>query len=109
MKGDKLHLEYYYVLSIYQKDFDYSQFQVQLETLSEYCKELEIISVHTIAEILKNLNVRNVIMLAKLILVTSATNSTSERSFSLLKLIKAYLRSTIKQNRHNHLMIFECV
>ena len=61
MKGDELHLEYYCVLSIYQKDFDYNQFQVQLETLSEYCKELEIISVDTIAEILKNLNVRNVI------------------------------------------------
>ena len=35
--------------------------------------------------------------LMKLILVMPATNATSERSFSALKRIKSYLRSTIKQ------------
>ena len=34
-------------------------FKVQLETLSEYCKELDIISARTIAEVLKNPIVRN--------------------------------------------------
>ena len=73
------------------------------------CKELDIISVRTISEVLKNLKIRShlteVIKVAKLILVMPATNSTSERSLSLLKLIKTYLRSTIKQSRLNHLMI----
>ena len=38
-------------------------------------------------------------------MVMPATNSTSERTFSLLKLIKTYLRSTMTQGRLNHLMI----
>ena len=40
----------------------------------------------------------------KLILVIPATNATSERSFSALKRIKSYLRSTMKQERLNSLM-----
>ena len=35
----------------------------------------------------------------------SATNATSERSFSALRRIKSYLRSTMHQQRLNHLMI----
>ena len=38
-------------------------------------------------------------------MVMPATNSTSEKTFSLLKLIKTYLRSTMRQGRLNHLMI----
>ena len=105
-------LRYFYddALSIYRKDFfDDNQFQVWLEILAEYCKELDIISVRAIAEILKNRKVRSdrteVIKLAKLILVMPVTNSTSERLFNLLKLIKTYLRSTMKQSRLNHWMI----
>ena len=45
-----------------------------------------------------------VVKLAKLILVLPA-NATSEITFSLMKLIKSYLRATMKQSRLNHLMI----
>ena len=107
-KRDDFHAGYDDVLSIKQ-GFDDNRFQVKLETLSEYCKEFDIISVRTTAEVLKNLKVRShltvVIELAKLILVMPPTNPTSERSFSLLKLIKTYLRSTMKQSRLNYLMI----
>ena len=51
------------------------------------------------------LHLSEVCNLAKLLQVLPATNSTSERSFSLMKLIKTYLRSTMKQCRLNHLMI----
>ena len=34
-----------------------------------------------------------------------ATNATSERSFSVLRRLKSYLRSTISQLRLNHLMV----
>ena len=37
--------------------------------------------------------------MVKLILVIPATNAVSERSFSSLKRIKTYLRSTIANNR----------
>ena len=46
-----------------------------------------------------------VVKLMKIILVMPATNATSERSFSALKRVKTYLRSTMKQSRLNHLMI----
>ena len=41
----------------------------------------------------------------KLILVMPATNASSERSFSSLRRIKTYLRSTMTQNRLNHLLL----
>ena len=41
----------------------------------------------------------------KLVLVLPATTATAERSFSKMKLIKTYLRSTMSQKRLNHFMI----
>ena len=43
--------------------------------------------------------------LLKLILFLPATNCESERAFSALKRLKTYLRSTMGQERLNHLMI----
>ena len=41
----------------------------------------------------------------QLILVMPATNATSERSFSALRRVKSYLRSTMTQQRLNNLMV----
>ena len=46
-----------------------------------------------------------VIKLLKIILVMPATNAISERSFSQLRRIKTYLRSTMTQQQLNHCMI----
>ena len=46
-----------------------------------------------------------VVILARLMLVVPATNAISERSFSSLRRVKTYLRSTMNQDRLNHLMI----
>ena len=46
-----------------------------------------------------------VMELFKLILMLPATNALSERSFSLLRLVKSYLRSTTDQGWLNHLII----
>ena len=46
-----------------------------------------------------------VILVMKLILVMPATNASSERSFSALRRVKSYLRSTMTQERLNHLMV----
>ena len=43
--------------------------------------------------------------LAKLLIVLPATNATNERSFSAMKRIKTYLRSTTSGNRLNHCML----
>ena len=85
---------------------------MQLETLYEYCKainENDVLCLRTIVQVLRKPEVKihlsEVVRLAKLILVLPATNATSERTFSLMKLIKSYLRATMKQSRLNHLMI----
>ncbi len=41
----------------------------------------------------------------KLVLIMPATNASSECSFSALRRVKTYLRSTMRQERLNHLMI----
>ena len=46
-----------------------------------------------------------VIRLTKLVLVSAATNSTSERSFSAMRRAKSYLQSTILQSRLNNIMM----
>ena len=43
--------------------------------------------------------------LSELLLVLPATNATSERSFSAMKRIKSYLKSTTSGNRLNHIML----
>ena len=45
-------------------------------------------------------------MIIEFILVLPATNATSERSFSKLKLLKTYLRSTMSHAHLNHYMVF---
>ena len=44
--------------------------------------------------------------IVELTLVLPASNAESERKFSLMKLIKTRLRSTMTQKRLNHFMIF---
>ena len=50
-------------------------------------------------------HISQVIELFKLILVLPATNASSERSFSLLRLEKSYVRATTAQDRLNDLII----
>ena len=111
-KGESFMTEYKSVMEMYACDFNKNRFQVQLETLYEYCKainENDVLCLRTIVQVLRKPEVKihlsEVVRLAKLILVLPATNATSERTFSLMKLIKSYLRATMKQSRLNHLMI----
>ena len=43
--------------------------------------------------------------MVSLLLVMPATNAESERSFSAVRRIKSYLRSTMSQQRLDHLMV----
>ena len=46
-----------------------------------------------------------VVILLKIILITPATNSISERSFTAMRRLKTYLRSTMDQKRLNAVML----
>ena len=71
----------------------------------------EVESIHDIIKILRELSSSEKIAFSsvwtamKLLLVMPATNATSECSFSALRRIKSYLRSTMSQQRLNNLML----
>lgn len=44
----------------------------------------------------------------RLLLVVPATSATAERSFSLLRRLKTYLRTTMSAHRLNHLALLHC-
>jgi len=98
------------VLRVYKDDFNASNLTTHLNILGTTIPR-ENYSISDILTYLQKLSsaekelIKEVIVLAKLILVMPATNSTSERSFSALRRLKTYLRSTMRQERLNSLMI----
>ena len=98
------------VTEFYDTDFDAQSLKVHLKIFGEDCtklitKDLGSIIEHlrAFSEVQKSL-ISEVIKLVKLILVLPATNATSEHVFSMLSLVKSYLRSTTGQSHLNHLM-----
>ena len=92
------------VTAFYDTDFDARRLKVHLEIFGEDCTKLNTKDLRSIIEIQKSL-ISEVIKLVKLILVLPAANATSERAFSMLRLVKSYQRSTTGQNRLNHLIL----
>lgn len=96
------------------KDFNKDELVAELSTMHQLFHskaENEAPSVASIKTALLSLSVsqrmllRTVCRAFQLLLILPATNSTSERSFSALRHIKLYLRSTMTQARLNNLMI----
>ena len=98
------------VLQLYKDNFKGEKLKVQLETLM-YFPESTIDNVKELVEFVQSLSattksfVPQVTVLAKILLVMPATNAVSERSFSAMKPVKVYLRSTTSDCRLNHLMV----
>ena len=109
-RGEICRDEIRFVKSIYGGDIDMANLEAQLGMLGSNCKEKEIASIHDIRECLQQFSgaertlLNEVVTVMKLLLVLPATNASSERSFSALRRIKSYLRSTMGQERLNHLM-----
>ena len=110
--GDDYKNELTAVTNFYGSDFKTHELQTHLNTLTHNMPSDDR-TCTTLADVLKYLRslsgdkqqlMSQVIKLAKLILVMPATNATSERSFSALRRIKTYLRTTMTQDRMNNLM-----
>ena len=99
------------VCEFYNGDLCKAQLEAQLPLLQPICSEMKETTIHDIIEILSGLSPPERVALSsvwtamKLLLVMPATNATSERSFSALRRIKTYLRSTMSQQRLNSLMV----
>ena len=101
-----------FVTDFYASDFDAHQLKTQLHVLSSTFSNAENASIQ-LPDIIKYFKTKSPAELAlfseigtllKLLLVMPATNAVSEWSFSALHRIKSYLRSTMIQDRLNHLM-----
>jgi len=111
IQGDTIpHSDLDYVMNVYTDEFQRTDLCTQLEVLRTMMKETE----PTLKNVIKKCQnmtpaslslINNVVILVKLILVMPVTNATSERSFSYLRRLKSYLRSTMSQTRLNHLML----
>ena len=109
------------------------QYQAELDLVADFYgsdlnlyllnTQLQVLSTMFASQIDKTANIMNVVelfkdmstarqellsevgVLLKLLLVMPASNAVSERSFSALRWLKTYLRSTMTQSRLNHLMV----
>ena len=100
------------VVAFYEDDFDSSQLSAQLQNLGTFFSgNTEKVSLHDCLVALQNFSSAQkeffcqICTLARLILVMPATNAASERSFSAMRRLKTYLRSTMCQSRLNHIML----
>ena len=103
------------VTSLYAKDFDLDSLRVQLSMLPDTIKtsgiqtKSEKTSVRLISEAMNAVPVAKELQsevhkLLKLFFTVPVTTASAERSFSTLRRIKTYLRSTMTQRRLNDLM-----
>ena len=103
-----------FVVKFYHNDFDSSQLRLHLEILqATFPAELisPTLSFHDVSKYIQSLSdaerslMSEVVTLLKLVLVLPSTNAVSERSFSAMRRLKSYLRTTMKQERLNHLLL----
>ena len=98
------------IFQLYRSDLDQERLLTQLHILHSNVPKNGV-QVNDLIAYLKSLNAvertlyLEVFKLAKLILVMPATNAISERSFSALRSLKTWLRSTMNQNRLNWCMV----
>ena len=113
--GKDYESELSFVCNFYGQDLNKADLESQLKVLrtlyDEKTESGDHPSIRSLKEVLQSLSpaqrgiVSMVCKAFQLLLVIPATNSTSERSFSALRRIKSYLRSTMTQARLNHLMV----
>ena len=82
-------------LQVLSSNFYHAESRIFLSDITKFFKSLTSAQQEIFSEVCK---------LFRLLLVMPATNAVSERSFSALRRIKTYLRSTMSQVRLNHLL-----
>ncbi len=99
------------VANFYTTDFNYELLRTQLEILrANFTPNQTSVKITDVTEFFKAMTpvqrelLSEVCQLFQLLLVIPATNAVSERSFSALRRVKTYLRSTMAQDRLNHIM-----
>jgi hypothetical protein len=101
-----------FICNFYGNDFDQALLNMQLGILASSLPDVQsLYDLYDLVQYLRGLSdgqnalLSEVCTLTSLILVMPATNAVSERSFSTLRVVKNYLRSTMEQLRLNNVMI----
>ena len=94
----------------FQDDLDFRRLPAQLQVLSNLRLESSVKTFKQVVDELHKMGgqaklIPDVITLTKLCLVLPASTAFAERFSSSLRRIKSYLRSTMSQERLNHLLI----
>ena len=98
------------LFSFYEDDFDRATLLAQLQLFRTNFPVEQKKTIHDIVSVMQGMSVgeramlSEVVKLVRLLLVMPATNTVSERSFSAMRRIKTYLRSTMLQERLNAAM-----
>ena len=102
----------------YKNDIDMAKLTTQLSMMEDMMKNStmkikQVTSVRTICDILNSEPgakkfMSAVVLLLKLYFTIPVTTATAERSFSTLRRVKTYLRSTMTQCRLNNVMLLHC-
>ena len=96
---------------IFGDDVDVTSLSTELEVLKGICKKNKPSHTLEIIEVLKQCNrdswliIPSVLKIVKLLLVVAPTAATAERSFSMMRRVKTWLRATMKQKSLNSLAI----
>ena len=101
-------------LSRLEGDVDVPKLSSELNLLASFVKEVQpdlkdITSIQTVIDVMKQGKLTKVFSelhsVIKLYLTVPLSNATAERSFSALRRIKTYLRSTLTQEHLNHFLV----
>ena len=99
------------VLKSYGSDFEKDELITQLHLFHAHYPPEKRTCIHDAVSVVKGMSVgekqllSQVVKVVKLLLVMPATNAISERSFSAMRRIKTYLRSTMVQEWLNSVMV----
>lgn len=114
-KQESVESDVQFVCDFYKDDFNQSSLCTQLQILGVHFQQQDQctsnLTIFDVKQYLLSLSLGQLSSLSEvkkvlqLILVMPATNASSERSFSALRRVKSYLRTTMKQDRLNHLML----
>ena len=109
------------VTSIYRSDLDIQRRSVHLQMLPDAIKQYKdpsglpiqkVTSIRTLCNVLNTAIIKQLLsqvhILLQFFLTIPVTTATSERTFSALRRLKTYLRSTMAQDHLNHLLVLYC-
>ena len=111
LKGEETTKELSSVESNYQSDINVEDLGVELQTLKVLLKDKNVICSDDLISVMQSLPseekklIKNVCVLRKLLVVNPATSATAERTFSMARRVKTWMRSTMLPSRFNSIAI----